>query len=899
MPVTPESLPGMLAAAREASARSVLERYYAPVHLPEAGGVSIASKWLDRHPEDARGNFYLASLLVARRMMEGPERFDRELIFRRAMEHSGRDPFFTLMAARSIDSGIEGPDREENLRLVLLRSVADRGAAAALVDIGRLYLDVMRQPRRADEYAEMALSVNPLSLRAGILDYDIAVDMGWGPMAKTMLNELVLRHPSAAAARLRLGRAALEGGRHRQALTEFHAVLAVDAGNREALDGAVTALGMLGQTSAAADLLLRHIECFPHDFDLRLKLAELYRTLGRDADATGVLALALETAPDDPAALAIRADILRASAAAGPPPAPADGGRRQEIDLSPAAVPPANGWEYLYFQTEDVMEPGGAIHRGVSFAVRIYTERAARMLRHLSLWLDSDLERSRVRRLDIIGPGGERQRLTPPPGADADDALRFRLPPLRTGMVVEAEVEILREPAPFLGEYFGHIAPLSQLAPVRLSRYMFSAPKERRVHFRPVNGAPEAMVVESADGKTVTRIWEMSNLPAFIPEPYAPGQADLAPSVQVSSFGDWDEFARWYWRLIGVQYHAPPELRLLANRMAEGGGAPLAVLERAAAWISRNIVQRQWEYGPYAFRPVNARSILSRLTADGKDRTLLLCLLAREYGLEAWPVLSRFRDGRAAPPGSDALDLPLLDHFNYSLSLVHPALGGDVFMDASNPHRPPGVMPPQLSGSPGIAVSPQGAERIHIPDAGVQACEWEAEADMVVDSDGSILWEEKVEAAGVAAERLRAMFPGDGDAGSAWDGFLRSFGSDPSTSAGDFSPLPAEPARAGWQGRGRLRRFAAMEDDRVVLTVPPLPAGGDGYPLNLTDIASYGERGQDVLLPHGFRISRRITIRYPAGWRLVNQAQPFSVDYPFASAALTWEAEPGEATIGF
>lgn len=909
-----ENLARMIADARAAAARSVMERYYRAPSLPESGGLSVMSAWLREHPEDARGNFYLGSFLVARRMMEGAERFDREMIFGRAMRYSGRDPFFTLMAARAIDSGVEGPDREENLRLVLLRSVADRGSAAALADIGRLYLDVMRQPRRADEYADMALSVNPMSLRAGVLDYDVAVAMGWSPVAETLLDNLVNRHPSSLAARLRLGRAALEGGRHRQALTEFHAVLAADALNREALDGAVLALGMLGQTSAAVDLLAGHIEKFPYDFSARLVLAELHRTLGRDGDASETIAAALAAAPDDPDALAMREDLRRETwAETGDAPGGEDAAgaampeHRPEIDLSPAGTPPANGWEYLYFQTEDRMDAGGAILRNVSFAVRIYTARAARMIRHLSLLLDSELEKSVIRRLDVINADGARQRFTPPaPVRDAgEEKVSLLLPPLQPGMAVEAEVTIRREHAAFLGEYFGHTAPLAQLAPVRLSRYMFIAPRDREVHFKSVNGAPEAMVVPSPDGKTVTRIWEMSNLPAFLPEPWSPGGGDLIPCVQVSSFGDWNEFARWYWRLIGAQYNAPPELRMLARRMAAGGGHAMEKLDRAATWVARNIGGRPWEYGPYAFRPINARSILSRLSADGKDRALLLCLLAREYGLEAWPVLARVHGQRENMPGSDQLLLPLLDHFNHSLALVRSDPGGDVFLDASSPNRPPAVMPARLFGSPGLAVSPAGAEMIHIPDGGAAACEWREEAEMVLDEDGGALWEEDVAAFGTAAENLRVLFSPEADDAEEWTAFLASVGADPSAAAGEFENPPAEPSRANWSGRARLRNFATVRDNTVFLAVPALPGadrrrgGNSGYPLSLERIARSGERKQDAVLPHGFRISRKITIRHPAGWRLVNPVEPFSRTYPFGTVSLAGGAEEGGVRIEF
>ncbi len=901
---TEANLSAVLSRARQAARRSLLERHFRPSRPADLGGISILSDWLEEHADDARANFYLASFLVAKRMVEGQERFDGEVIFGRALSLSGYDPFFALMAARSVDSGVEGPDREENLRLVLLKMAADKGAAAALVDVGRLYLDVMRQPRRADEYAELAMAVNPMSLRAGVLDYDVAVDMGWEPVADELLGRLVNRHPAAAAVRLRQGRAMLASGRHRQALAEFYAILAIDAGNAEALDGAVMALGMLGQTSAAVDLLVKHIDCFPYDFATRLKLAELYRVVGRDQEALAVLDAALKMAPDDAAAQGMRMDIDRetyAEGKAGPVELPRR--TRQELDTSPPRQEPPNGWEYLYFQIEDKMAKNGSIGRTVSFALKIHTARAARLLRHLGFWLERDYEQGTITTLNIIQPNGAREPFTPPVRNGGGSALRFHLPPLRAGMMVEVEVDIKRARIPFLGDYFGQIAPLTQQAPVRLSRYLFTSPKDRRMHFRPVNGAPEAMVVESKDGQEVTRIWEMSNLPAFIAEPDSPGQQQLMPCVQISSFGDWDEFARWYWRLIGGQYHTPPELRALAEKLGAGASLPLAKLDRAAEWVAQNIGHRDWSYGPYAFRPINARSILSRLSADGKDRTLFLCLLAREYGLEAWPVLARMRDRQFAPAGSDDLSLPLLDHFNHSLVLVESRLGGDVYMDASNPYRLPGVMPSQLSDSSGMAVNSSSARRVRIADSGVDGCRWDEDAEMVVDPDGSIIWSQSIEGVGTAAETLRRRFRNPDTRLEAWTTFLASLGAESSAEADDFHEDASAPASAFFSGRARLKHLASVEEDRVVLDVPALPglvspeSGKPAFPLSLEEQAAQGVREQELTLPYGFRVERRVAISYPEEWRLVNPAQPFERKYEFGRIALEAETAPGSLIL--
>ncbi len=904
LPATDENMQPALRDALAAVKNSFLDQYYVPGNEAERGGLSALSRRLAASANDARANFYLGTLLAARRLMEGPERYDRELIFRRAIEASGFSPYFLLMAARLAEAGVEGPDREENLRLLLLKMAVDKGSSAAIVDIGKLYLDVISQPRRAGEYSRRALEANPISLRAGVLAHDVAEARNWPSLALSILDRLRQRHPAAAAVRLRAGRTALMEGKYRTALSEFHALLGIDAGNDEALQGAVKAFRMLGQNSAAVELLNWRLVRFPYDSMARLRLAELYRDIGNGEDALRTAKAELENNPASRAALAILDDLTIDHPTPGLQDLPQYKRHSpyEEKDWDIPAVQPAEGWEYLYFQVEDRMNAGGAINRHVSFAIRIYTEQAAENLRDLDFNLESDLERGFVEQLSLIHPDGQREDLTPSNAADVKSGLHFRLPPLTAGMTILADVEIQRERIAFLGEYFGQIVPLGQPAGIRLARYMFSSPTDRRLFFLPVNGAPNALMVENADA--VTRIWEMNDLPAYTEEPYGPGRSASMPSIQISSFKEWDEFARWYWRLIGTQYHSPPELRLLAERLAANRDeSALALLDNASAWIAENLGNREWEFGPYAFRPISVRAIFSRRTADGKDRTLLLCLLAKEYGLEAWPTLARSWDAQRSLPGVTETSLPLLDHFNYSLASVDSGLGGYVYYDAANRLRPPGIMSPTLYGAPAMLLRPDGAEHLTIPDEGLAGCEWRETADVIVDPDGSLIWEEKITASGTAAEALRARFAREETADLAWKNFLSSFGGDPSTSSVEFSNSKTKPAEADFFGKARLRQMAKMDPKRVVLRLPPLPGrmnrslGDYEFPISLAYLARRGEREQDLILPSAFRIVRRFNISYPPEWTLVNMPEQYTHSFSFGSVLVRMSSSPGNLSL--
>ncbi|MDR1521073.1 MAG: hypothetical protein LBU23_13170, partial [Planctomycetota bacterium] len=318
-----------------------------------------------------------------------------------------------------------------------------------------------------------------------------------------------------------------------------------------------------------------------------------------------------------------------------------------------------------------------------------------------------------------------------------------------------------------------------------------------------------------------------------------------------------------------------------------------------------NIGRRDWEFGPWAFRPMSARSILSRRSADGKDRALLLCLLAGEYGLEAWPVLARLRDRRLPPDEASSLALPLLDHFNHSLVMVGTEDGKPLLLDASNPYRPPAVMPSQLSGSFGMVIFPDSARPVEIPDLGAAACLWEEKADVTVDEDGGVLWEEEIVASGAAAEALRFNFQNPDTRDHAWESFLSSRAGVPGAVWSEFSEDPRTPASASFSGRARLGRLASLLDGRAILKTPPLPgfgapgSGGPSFPLSLDDMAIRGLRRHDLSLPYGFRITRDIRVRYPDGWRLVNPAPSFRREYAFGSVSLSSESSPGVLAVKF
>ncbi|MDR2390381.1 MAG: hypothetical protein LBE84_01680, partial [Planctomycetota bacterium] len=167
------------------------------------------------------------------------------------------------------------------------------------------------------------------------------------------------------------------------------------------------------------------------------------------------------------------------------------------------------------------------------------------------------------------------------------------------------------------------------------------------------------------------------------------------------------------------------------------------------------------------------------------------------------------------------------------------------------------------------------------------------------------LWEEDATGTGAAAEMLRARFAAPDSRTSAWESFLAAQCAHPTAAWTDFTENPQFPASASFAGRSRLRRLAVKRDGRTILRIPPFPGtasadrGSFPFPLSLDEMAVPGIRNQDLVMPYGFAIKRRIRVRYPEDWRLLNPVSPFRREYPFGILSLAANGPAGVLHIEF
>ncbi|PTX97320.1 hypothetical protein DB346_20155 [Verrucomicrobia bacterium LW23] len=335
--------------------------------------------------------------------------------------------------------------------------------------------------------------------------------------------------------------------------------------------------------------------------------------------------------------------------------------------------------------------------------IQILTEEGMRAA-DFSLPSDSGVD-FKVLDAEIRLPNGVVRRLANPnalatsrmsDGEDADDdepSPRIAFPGAVPGAVLHIRYEIVWDDFPMpqismdvnLG---GELPIVTRVVEVRVPNrgafhYMF--------HRLPAGVSEPDPVTVSTRYAKVWR-WTFANMPPNKRDNLSPSENN--PALLFSTFADWREFSRWYWRLIQDADRITPEIVSRAHEITKGAKSDR---ERVIALV--NFVTRMRyvaiPMGVNSHRPHAAANVLANNYGDCKDKANLLNTMIRAlkmHDVEAHIVL--------VPRMSQAFDnLPGLA-FNHAISRIR--IGTEIiWADTTDDNARFGLLPP---GDPGRRV---------------------------------------------------------------------------------------------------------------------------------------------------------------------------------------------------
>ena len=190
--------------------------------------------------------------------------------------------------------------------------------------------------------------------------------------------------------------------------------------------------------------------------------------------------------------------------------------------------------------------------------------------------------------------------------------------------------------------------------------------------------------------------WASSNLAR--PDPDAPPKStkDEKPSVQVTSFTNWEQIGAWYASLQKDSVVITPAIQARANELTKGLTTDDEKIRAIFDDVALHIHYVGLDFGIGRYQPHSADDVLSNEYGDCKDKHTLLATLLKAVGIEAWPVLisnSRTLDMNTPSPAQ----------FDHVITVV-PRDGKLIWMDSTAEIAPVGVLIGTLRDKQALAV---------------------------------------------------------------------------------------------------------------------------------------------------------------------------------------------------
>lgn len=166
-------------------------------------------------------------------------------------------------------------------------------------------------------------------------------------------------------------------------------------------------------------------------------------------------------------------------------------------------------------------------------------------------------------------------------------------------------------------------------------------------------------------GQSREYVWMIEHIQALKIEDNIPDWYDAYESIQVSEYKTWEELQIWANHLF---YNEEPISNAIKNKVNELkiiNATKEQQLIAALQFVQNEVRYVGIETGEYSHKPESPNKIFNQRYGDCKGKTVLLCLLLNQLGIEAYPALvnSYYRE-------SIANFLPAPEDFNHCIAKV-------------------------------------------------------------------------------------------------------------------------------------------------------------------------------------------------------------------------------------
>jgi transglutaminase-like putative cysteine protease/tetratricopeptide (TPR) repeat protein len=172
---------------------------------------------------------------------------------------------------------------------------------------------------------------------------------------------------------------------------------------------------------------------------------------------------------------------------------------------------------------------------------------------------------------------------------------------------------------------------------VNEDRLEINIPKSREVKLKTPTRKPE--IQDTGDRRIYT--WLVKDIRPERDKDKDKDEADepTSPDVQLTTFTNWDQVARWYAKLQGERMTVDDSVRTKADEITKGANTPTEKARRLYDFVARNVRYVSISLGVGRYQPHSASDVLQNGYGDCKDKHTLFSALLRAEGIQSYPVL--------------------------------------------------------------------------------------------------------------------------------------------------------------------------------------------------------------------------------------------------------------------
>jgi len=481
-------------------------------------------------------------------------------------------------------------------------------------------------------------------------------------------------------------------------------------------------------------------------------------------------------------------------------------------------------------------------------------------------------------------------------------------PKLKPGDIVDVQFRVDDQMSDlterFFGDYFGHVHffhntfYFGDMVPIMLSEYYLILPKERKFYFNHLNTEARPVKEPGLSEKTEMYVWRLKDLPHLVPEILMPPHEQFLPALQVSSFGDWNEFGKWFFNLVKKQYDVSPEMKEKIQELVKDKETELDKIRAIYNFVVTDISYQAWEYGIHGWQPYKASTIFARKFGDCKDKALLINTMLKEIGIKSIPVLIEGTNTR----GKHDMTLPMVRHFNHCIAYAPPSGGREngLWMDGTAEFYGLTDGPPFMDwGARVLVVDEEGGKLLDVPLPDPKESVQTESTVVEIRPDGSAKVKSKFTVDGDNAAEVRRRFSVEGKREILLGDLYGQRFAGAKVLSSEFPDLTNLNAKSLTYG------YELEIPDFVKKTPEGLALTHEMFAVPWSTLTPQAERKHEMVLPYVLGIPpvaltlpgtlrKETTFVLPKDFKLLSLPKNESFSSEFADFELTFEKEDGE-----